>query len=324
MQPREIPRIPTARRRDLSEYDRRRREHVHRTGVWLSAATGALVSADRWRSLTAMDRHAVRVAETTQRATVPVVVAYAAAGAVWGIDRIGAWPDVVDTIVGRTSGGRSTGQFRRHTVVDADPETIEWGGHRLTTPAQTAADIARASSFRDAVVALDQAMWVRRPGGPLATRAQIEGVLVREPRRWGTRKAWSALDFASAQSDSVRESEGRWLLHVLGFPRPVLQRRFVLPDGRDVYCDYYFEEHDHAAEYDGVGKYLDPSLLRGRTPEQALIAEKDRADALRRMVRALSRWRTPAHRDPRILYDILVADGLGSSRPRPPHGLVLR
>ena len=72
---------------------------------------------------------------------------------------------------------------------------------------------------------------------------------------------------------------------------------------------------------DGIGKYFDPGLLQGRTPEQALLEEKDRADQLRRQVRALSRWRTPALHEARDLYDILIADGLPSRRPRPPAGL---
>ncbi|MGP6171460.1 hypothetical protein ACTU6U_04500 [Microbacterium sp. A196] len=58
-------------------------------------------------------------------------------------------------------------------------------------------------------------------------------------------------------------------------------------------------------------------ILNGRTPEQALLEEKDRADALRRQVSALSRWRTPDHRDPARLYSILTADGLPSRFPPP-------
>ncbi|MCC2033798.1 hypothetical protein [Microbacterium allomyrinae] len=102
----------------------------------------------------------------------------------------------------------------------------------------------------------------------------------------------------------------------------MLQRRFRLPSGRKADVDYYFEEFDHIAEFDGTGKYLDPALLKGRTPEEALIAEKDRGDELQRAVRAFSRWRTPAHKDPRLLYDILRRAGLPSRSARPPAGLV--
>lgn len=134
----------------------------------------------------------------------------------------------------------------------------------------------------------------------------------------------AALEFSTSASDSVRETEGRVLIDRLGFPAPLLQRHFDLVSGRHADVDYYFEDFDHAAEYDGVGKYLDPGLLKGRTPEQALIAEKDRGDELARAVRAFSRWRTPAHRDPRLLYDILTRAGLPSWLARPPAGLVWR
>ncbi|MBD4808323.1 hypothetical protein GUG05_12420, partial [Xanthomonas citri pv. citri] len=82
---------------------------------------------------------------------------------------------------------------------------------------------------------------------------------------------------------------------------------FVLPGGRLIRSDFYFADYDHVGEFDGTGKYFDPDILNGRTPEQALLEEKDRADALRRQVSGLSRWRTPDHRDPARLYSILTA-----------------
>ena len=81
--------------------------------------------------------------------------------------------------------------------------------------------------------------------------------------------------------------------------------------------DFFWREHRHIGEFDGVGKYLDPHLLRGRTPAQALLEEKDREDELRRMVNGFTRWRTPDLAAPRLLYDRLVAVGLPSVKPRP-------
>lgn len=125
------------------------------------------------------------------------------------------------------------------------------------------------------------------------------------------------MSFSTSLSDSVRESEARVLLDRLGFPAPVLQQEFQLPHGRVARSDFYFPEQDHVGEFDGTGKYFDPDLLRGRSPEQTLLEEKDRADALRRQVSGLSRWRTPDHRDPARLYSILTADGLPSRFPPP-------
>ena len=191
-----------------------------------------------------------------------------------------------------------------------------WQGHWITSPAQTAIDLAGILTFMKAVIALDQAPWAKRSGGALTDVAALRSVAVRAPMRAAAR-VLSGIDFATPLSDSVRETQSRVLIDRMGFPAPVLQQRFDLPSGRVARPDFFFEDHGHAGEFDGVGKYLDPLILRGRTPEEALIEEKDRADELVRVVRGLSRWRTPALRDPRQLYDILAGAGLPTRRPRP-------
>ena len=109
----------------------------------------------------------------------------------------------------------------------------------------------------------------------------------------------------------------RALIATMGFPAPELQTRFLMPGGRRAFTDFFWRDHRHIGEFDGEGKYRDPDLLRGRTPEQVLLAEKDREDALRRQCDAFSRWRVPALSSPRLLYDILAGAGLPTSKPRP-------
>ncbi|WP_194409052.1 hypothetical protein [Microbacterium cremeum] len=324
MQPRTEPTITLHRRRDRDgrpTNDRRLARELAE-GRYVRIAPGSYVPGEAWRALKPIDRHYVRVVEVVDRAQSPVVASHFAAAAVWGIDLIGAWPAMVDVLVPRTGGGRSSGAFRRRTTTYADAATVEWRGHAITTPAQTALDLARIGTFTAGVIALDQVRWARRKEGPLATLAEIEDALSSDPRR--SARVRAALEFSTDLSDSVRESEGRVLIDRLGFPAPVLQKRFELPSGRLADVDYYFEEFDHAAEFDGVGKYLDSALRNGRTAEEVLVAEKDRGDELQRAVRAFSRWRTPAHKDPRLLYDILSGAGLPSRLARPPAGLVWR
>ncbi len=103
----------------------------------------------------------------------------------------------------------------------------------------------------------------------------------------------------------------------MGFPEPELQARFLLADGRDAFTDFFWPDHLHIGEFDGAGKYRDPALLQDRTPEEALLAEKDREDELRRQVDAFSRWRLLALRSPSLLFDILHDAGLPTSKPRP-------
>lgn len=304
------------RERDGVPLNDRLLKRAVRSGVYRRVVAGSYVLADEWKRLTPMQRHLVRVLEVADRARGPIVLTHSAAAAVHGIDRIGEWPRLVDVRIAQSSGGRSSGAVRRRALGFEGVDLVEWRGHLVTSPAQTAVDLASEATFTAGVIAVDQALWQRRPGGALAEHDELVRALDTNRRR-GLARVPAVIDFGTGLADSVRESEARVLLDRLGFPKPVLQKEFVLQGAKIARSDFYFPEHDHVGEFDGVGKYFDPDILDGRTPEQALIEEKDRADALRRQVSALSRWRTPDHRDPARLYRILVADGLPSRFPPP-------
>lgn len=314
--------IKVRRRADpngLGVSDRRLKGLVARGDVKRVVA-GSYVQSSEWDDLTPLRRHLVKVLEVADRSRSPQVFMGAAAAAIWGIDRIGTWPDRVDVRIGRASGGRSSGAVRRRALGFDGIDVVEWRGHLVTSPAQTAIDVAADSTFRGGVVAMDQVLWERRIGGALASAFDVQGMLDRQSRR-GLGGVRESLECGTSQADSVRESEARVLLALLGFPAPTLQKSFLLPSGRRVRTDFYFEEFDHVGEFDGTGKYFDPEILAGRTPQQALLEEKDREDELRRIVSGLSRWRTDAHRDPALLYDILTRAGVRSKLPRPRRGL---
>lgn len=295
--------------------DRLLRKSV-RQGQHRRVVAGSYVREDEWKRLTRMQQHLVRVLEVADRARGPVVFTHSAAAAIHSIDRIGAWPTRVDVRIAQSTGGRSSGAVRRRALGFDGVDLLEWRGHLVTSAAQTAIDLASEDTFTAGTIAVDQALWARRRGGALSTPEDLERALDTNRRR-GAARVPAVVAFGTALSDSVRESEARVLLDRLGFPPVVLQKEFVLPGSRTVRSDFYFPEFDHVGEFDGVGKYFDPDLLRGRTPQQALLEEKDRADALRRQVSGLSRWRTPDHRDPGRLYSILVADGVPSRFPPP-------
>lgn len=286
-------------------------------GDLVRIAPGAFVTRADWEALSPMARHAQRVWEAAARARSELVISHAAAAALYGIDRIGPWPERIDVSTGISSGGRSSGEFRRRGRGDiAHIVGIPWQRHSVTTPLQTAVDLSADSRFLDGVVALDQALWSKRTAGALVSGAALEEHVGGMSGR-GCARAARAAGFATSLADSVRESQSRVLIGMLGFPPPELQARFVLSNGRDAFTDFFWRDHRHIGEFDGAGKYRDPHLLRGRTPEEILLAEKDREDDLRRQVRAFSRWRLPALRSPRALYDILHGAGLPTTRPRP-------
>jgi len=300
--------------------ERKLRRSLQR-GTHLRVVAGSYADRGQWDRLSPLDQHFARTLETADRLRGPVMFSHFAAAAVWGIEILGLWPTLIDVRIARGSGGRSSGSVRRRALGFEGVDAVAWGSHLVTTPAQTVVDLARELSFTAGVVAMDRALWSRRIGGALTSAAAIAATLDAQPGARGMSRARQVAGFATHLADSVRESQSRVVIDRLGFPTPVLQRRILLRTRRFVYPDFFFEEFDHAAEYDGNGKYFDPDLLRGRSPQQALLDEKDRGDELRRAVRMLSRWRMPALQDPRLLYDILTGDGLPSRLPRPRSGV---
>lgn len=295
--------------------DRRLRARLD-AGEIVRIARGTFVERTAWQQLLPIARHAQVVWEAAARSSSTLVFSHWAAAALHGIDILGRWPTMIDVSIETASGGRSTGSIRRHGRPLADVQSIPWHRHRVTAPLQTVVDLTSSMRFMDAVATADQALWAKRPGGALVDpKSFLDAAAGRTGR--GSARASRAAEFATTLSDSVRESQSRVLISVMGFPEPELQTRFVLSDGREAFTDFFWREQRHIGEFDGVGKYRDPALLGGLTPEDALLAEKDREDDLRRQVDAFSRWRVPALRSPRQLYDILSGAGLPTARPRP-------
>lgn len=311
----EPPTRAVLRRRDEfgDPFDHRRLRRQQDAGTIVRIAPGAYLSSALWMPLSPIARHAQRVWEAAGRVEPGAVFSHGSAAALRGIDTLGDWPDVVEISVDPSTGGRSSGVLHRYPRDLGAVEVTPWGDHFVTTAAQTVADIAAARPFAEGVAAADQALWTRRAGGPLAQVDDLRRVANDYPRR-GAGQVRRVVEFARPGADSVRESHSRVLIVHFGFPEPELQHRFVLPSGRTAYSDFWWPDHEHAGEFDGLGKYLDPRLLKGRSPRQALVEEKDREDELRRMVRAFSRWRVPELEQPRRLYRILSDAGLPSSR----------
>lgn len=255
MNPDDPPPIEVIRRADRDDpFDDRKLRRLLLSETLTRVAPGSFVRTAEWRALPAIERHRVRTIEVARRMRRPAVLSHFAAAAIHGIDVLGAWPREVDVTVPRSSGGRSSGDIRRRTRSGASPGTAAWGDHTVTTPAQTALDLARVVPFAEGVAIIDQAIRRDRPGGELASREQIEQLRIADAGLRGEARASRALSFASPLAANVRESQSRVVLARLGFPAPRLQERRVLRSGRVAYADFYFPDHDHWAELDGRGK----------------------------------------------------------------------
>ena len=158
----------------------------------------------------------------------------------WDIDVLGPWPSTLDVLYPASSGGRSGGSVRRHPGDAADAETVPLGRHLVTTPAQTALDLARSLPFVNGVAAVDQAVCSDRAGGALTTLAEVFDLLERAPDHPRYARALRAISFANPLAANVRESQSRVVIAQLGFPTPRLQERRVLRTGRLVFGAFYF------------------------------------------------------------------------------------
>ncbi|MCU1409504.1 MAG: hypothetical protein JWR04_211 [Rhodoglobus sp.] len=277
---------------------------------------GADARGEDWSALEPIDQHRARVLSAARKMDAGTVFSHHAAAALWGIRILGVWPTTVDVTTERASGGRSTGQVHRHATGLRGVEVTQLEGVHVTTPAQTAVDLARVAPFAHAVAAIDSALHRKRRPGPLALKDEVLE-LARAARGPHARRLATAAEFATDRSDSVEESHSRVVIRDLGFPAPELQVSFPLPTGGHAETDFYWSDHDHAGECDGRSKYRDPKYLRGRSPEDVVIQEKNRENELRRVVGRLSRWEPVELYTPRRLYDRLTRDGLPSARPRP-------
>ncbi len=316
-----IPSIDVIRRADrVDPLDDRKLRRLIAAGVWTRVAPGAFARTAEWRALTPIEQHRLRVVERSRRLRRPAVVSHFGAAALWSIDVLGAWPSTVDVSRPPAGGGRSGGGFRRHPRDLSELATVAFGEHRVTTPAQTALDLARIVPHVNGVAIVDQAIWTGREGGPLTTVDEILGLWESEPSHRSSARALRSISFASSLAANVRESQSRVVIARLGFPTPRLQERRVLRSGRIAYGDFYFPTHDHWGELDGRGKYSNPRFRSDLDAASLVIDEKNRENEIRREVRGFSRWEPTDVDEPARLYDILTGDGLPSALPRPRGG----
>jgi hypothetical protein len=186
--------------------------------------------------------------------------------------------------------------------------------------ARTLVDVASSTSFLRAVGMLDDALRVPKKGEfrhglvPPVAKPELNELLETRASSRGVALARLAIEFADGLAGSPLESRSRVQMHYLGMPMPLLQVPFYDEGGLIGYADFYWPDLDLIGEADGYGKYTDAAMLRGKTPEEALIAEKKREDRMRRQGHNFVRWDTPVAKDRRLLAARLAPFGVHPSR----------
>lgn len=274
-------------------------------------SVGRYAPSDRWEELDPGEQHRLRTLAVASTAVRENIYSHHAAAALWRIPLLGGWPKAVDVLSERATGGRSSGQVRRHCLGVADVETERVDGVLVTSAARTAADLARVLPFREAVAVIDAAAALN--GHVRAPLEEIRRLASHPLPKRGRRNASAAARFATANSESVWESASRVVIQELGFPPPILQQEFVWSASVGYRVDFWWPDHGVIGEFDGFVKYRGGS---GAADESArvLVAEKVREDRLRSMSAGFARWVASDVSHPERLARILVTAGLPRSR----------
>lgn len=168
--------------------------------------------------------------------------------------------------------------------------TLARSGFRVTTPARTAADLARDLELPESLMVLDAGLRLicqdlvgeprrrdfRNPRLVAAAKVPVSDAMAR-PRMAG---ALQALGFADPSRESAVESLSFGHMVLAGLPLPACQFPLETPLGT-LYPDFYWEERCLIGEVDGRIKYSDPF---------AIVREKEREQVLRDFGYRIVRW----------------------------------
>lgn len=244
------------------------------------------------------------------------MLSHHSAAVIWNLPMLTSWPGEVHFLTERHSGGRSEPGIRKHALgIDAVDVAVR-DGLQVTTIERTVVDLATVLDLKSAVAVVDRALFAERFGRmpTLTTKAKLRETWERMLPFRGSVRAAAIIEFGTHLAGSPNESGSRVNIALNGFPRPELQRRFLV-EGHQRETDFYWEEHDAIGESDGKGKYFDPRLRGGLTTEQVVYEEKLREDALRRQVRHFTRWDFRIGMSQSRLGDRLREIGLPQGRP---------
>jgi len=282
------------------------------SGRLVKLRRGVYVERSDWDARTAREQHVLRVRAVLACGERPALVAGVSAAAVWGLPVGVDWPDEVTLLDKWEGGGRSEPGVRRISTGHRSAIPAEVDGIPVVTLPRAALQAALAQHPRSAIGTLDRSLWRR------ADRRVIKQDLWEELDRWspraGLRTLRDLIGFSTHLSDSMGESECRYVIRELGFEEPELQTEFRDPEG-SMETDYFWRSVRRYGEFDGKVKYTHDEYTRG-DPAEVLWREKKREDRLRRQDLAGTRILTEHVRRPARLERLLVEAGIPRRRSR--------
>lgn len=236
--------------------------------------------------LTPEQKHIVLAQSVADRLGPGVAISHQSACAIHGIAMYGH--DLSKVHVTRLDGsaGRTEHGIVHHVgQIVSDDEVQEVDGLLIVKPSRAVFEAATVGTVESAIVVMDSALHLGT-----VTREQLIETIDRRAAWQGARGARYALSLADERAESPGESRSRFLFRREGLPIPELQVPVYDDAGRLIgFSDFGWLEYHHLGEFDGLRKYGgipgDP-----RTPQQIVIAEKNREDRMRSQGLGMSRW----------------------------------
>ena len=187
--------------------------------------------------------------------------------------------DAVHVATSRSNRNASPGTIRWHVVDGDDPVTVR--GLRVTSLTRTVYDCMRTADFKHALATADAAVRLtgERPNTFASRFKQLNS------GHAGVRHAIRTMRYADGRSESAGESIARATMIELGFALPQLQVELPQPLNRkrSYRVDFLWTRLDGSkviGEFDGMQKYEDADLRKGRTPLRVLADEQHRESQL--------------------------------------------
>lgn len=272
----EIPTVALAR-----EHDRNKLAAAARTGEVLRVRRGAYCSPDEIlvEGPSGAPREARKKALARARALhsqlrAKHVFSHASAALLLGCL---VWTTPRETHVYQRyrASGHAADDVRRHSWTLASDDATEAAGLPVTSLVRTVVDCARTMHPLEALVIADSALALG------ADQEELLAKLNAQRGRRGVLRARLVIELAEAGSQSAWETWVRYELLRAGLPRPTTQMP-VQTDAGLFHTDLGYEQWTLGIEFDGRIKYRQDGVRPGHDPAQEYLAEKARADAIRR------------------------------------------
>lgn len=253
-----------------------------RDGTFVTLGRSGLVPSAEWDSWHPGDRHLAAVLAAAREARTTPVFSHYSAAVLLGLP-LWAMPQTPVHVISTTSRARSSTVVRHLLEVD-DADIVEIAGFSCTSPNRTLADLAAVCSDElligcaDAVIRgvagnkhrVDEGAWTD-------WRQQMLDQASAQSGGRGVRRLRRVVQLADPRSDSPLESVSR--LHFARLDVTV-EPQFAIPspDGGFYFADFLIVGQGILGECDGAQKYLDPTMLGGRTAGATVVREKRRDD----------------------------------------------